>query len=566
MAAFSLTSCEDVPEPYTLPTDGGGDTPSATVDPAGAGTLADPYNIAALQQEAEKLASGESSTENVYFKGIVSSIKEAYTSTYGNGTFYVSDDGSTSNQFYVYRAYYLGNEKYKDGDAAISVGDTVVICGKLTNYNGTLETVQNGAYIYSINGSGSGDSGDTPAATGDGTLENPFNSVAASNYAASLGSGVASDKEVYIKGKVASIVEEFSTQYGNGTFYISDDGTSAGQFYVFRIYYLGNQKFASGDTQIKVGDDVVVCGKVINYMGNTPETVQGSSYLYSLNGKTSSGGSDTPASTGDGTLENPFTAVGAANYASSLASGASSDKEVYIKGKISSIKEEYSTTYGNGTFYISDDGTTTNQFYVFRALYLGNKKFTSGDTQIKVGDDVIVYGKVMNYMGNTPETVQNAAYLYSLTSNGGGGTSGGGDVSGNSITVTASSFGLDNQTDLTTLTLSDGTTLTFDGGGNSNGPKYYTTGTSFRMYPKNSVTVSSSKTISSIQFVCDEYNSAIYNASGDISASSGTVSTSGVNVSVSGISSKSVKLTNTSSTTGSASQIRMKSITINYAE
>jgi hypothetical protein len=51
---------------------------------------------------------------------------------------------------------------------------------------------------------------------------------------------------------------------------------------------------------------------------------------------------------------------------------------------------------------------------VFRALYLGNKKFEAGKTDIKVGDDVIIFGKLMNYKGNTPETVSGKAYLYSL--------------------------------------------------------------------------------------------------------------------------------------------------------
>ena len=90
---------------------------------------------------------------------------------------------------------------------------------------------------------------------------------------------------------------------------------------------------------------------------------------------------------------------------------------------MSSIKEEYGTQYGNGTFYISDDGTSNNQFYVFRALYLNNEKYTEGKEQLHVGDEVVVYGSVTNYMGNTPETVQGDAYLYSLKCN----YTGGGD-------------------------------------------------------------------------------------------------------------------------------------------
>ena len=37
-------------------------------------------------------------------------------------------------------------------------------------------------------------------------------------------------------------------------------------------------------TNINVGNEVIVCGKVVNYKGNTPDTVGGKAYLYSLNG------------------------------------------------------------------------------------------------------------------------------------------------------------------------------------------------------------------------------------------------------------------------------------------
>ena len=69
---------------------------------------------------------------------------------------------------------------------------------------------------------------------------------------------------------------------------------------------------------------------------------------------------------------------------------------VYTKGIVSKIDEVNSTTYGNATYYISDDGTTTNQFEVYRGYALGGAKFTSQD-QLQVGDEVIVYGNVVEY-------------------------------------------------------------------------------------------------------------------------------------------------------------------------
>lgn len=429
LAVCSLASCDDVPAPYQIPGiggDEGGDNPAVTGD----GSVDNPFNCAGIIAFTESLGSDVESAEMVYMKGKVYSITENFDGGFGNATFYIADDENGTNKFYAYRVYYLDNKKYTSGDV-LKVGDEVVICAKVVNYKGnTPETVQNAGYVYSINGKGGSTSGgDEGEAKGDGSQANPYNSVGASKYAQSLGSDVESPEAVYIKGKVASIVENYNGGFGNATFYISDDGTDKGQFYVYRISYLENKKYTSGDL-LKVGDEVVIYSKVMNYKGNTPETVQNAGYLYSLNGKTSAGtggGSEvTGEAKGDGTLENPYNSVAANKKASELASGEKSDV-VYIKGIVVSVKEQYGTLYGNASFYISDDGKSANQFYVFRALYLNNEKYTSG-TLLAPGDEVVICGKLTNYMGNTPETATGEAYLYSLKSN--GGSTGGGDNPG----------------------------------------------------------------------------------------------------------------------------------------
>ncbi|MBO5181640.1 MAG: hypothetical protein J6B92_07110 [Paraprevotella sp.] len=567
LGAFAFSSCEDVPEPYPTPGQGTDGTVSPT-EPSGDGTLANPFNsIAANNYIETNLGTGESSTENFYIKGKVVSIKENFTTQFGNAAFYISEDGKNKNTFYVYRALYLGNVKYTSGDV-LEVGDEVVVCGKLTNYNGTYETVQNGAYVYSINGkTAEGDEPSTPGeAKGEGTQANPYNVAAALNLITALDASSQTDK-IYVKGKISSIQSVETAQYGNANYYITDEGTG-NKLYIFQSYYLGNVKFTSAD-QIKVGDEVVIYGPFVNYMGNTPETAgKGASYIYSLNGKTEGG--TTPEdpkdeATGDGTAENPFNYVAANNYASSLAAGEVSDV-VYIKGKIASIRENFTAQYGNATFSISDDGSSANTFLVFRTLYLNNEKYTSGD-QIQVGDDVVICGKVTNYLGNTPETQQNESYLYSWTQNGGGDQPGGGEVTENSITVTASSFGLANGTEFGSQTLADGTIISCESGGNSNAPKYYNAGQNIRMYPKNTMTItSSSKKIASVIFNFDTYQGTICNASGDVSATTGSVNIDGNVGTFSNVDANQVTITNTSTITGAASQMRITTITINYAE
>ena len=463
------------------------------------------------------------------------------------------------------------------------VGKAIKVKGVLENQYAQAGVNCSGALgTFEIEGVETGGDG-TPS--GDGTLANPFNCAGANEYTSGLAADTESPNNVYIKGKVVSIKEEFGS-YGNASFYISDDGTANNQFYVFRCLYLGNKKWTSGDTQIKVGDEVVICGKVVNYKGNTPETVTNKAYIYSLNGNGgSTGGGETGGGTasGNGTIDNPYNAAGVTAYINTLADNEESPNDVYIKGKIASVKEEFGS-FGNATFYISDDGTSTGQFYVYRALYLGNQKWVDGNYQIKVGDEVVIHGKVTNYMGNTPETVQNAAYLYSIngsttdpgsgstgggdTGGGetGGGETGGGEVTGNQIKVTFADFGIANGTAVTTLNLSDGTTLSFDGGGNTNPPKYYTAGTNVRMYPKNSMTVNSSKKIASIVINCDTYTGILCNAAEQVTASAGAVTFSGSDINIGTIDATTTTVTNANPNTGTASQIRMISMTITYAE
>ena len=108
---------------------------------------------------------------------------------------------------------------------------------------------------------------------------------------------------------------------------------------------------------------------------------------------------------------------------------AASDEPYYVKGFIHKIGvykevEQYFTgnSYGNATFYMSDgkefDPNTEKDFEAYQVNYLGNRKFIQDkDVDIKVGDEVIIYGYLTKYK-ETAETMQQntgkGAYLYSL--------------------------------------------------------------------------------------------------------------------------------------------------------
>ncbi|MCR5180613.1 MAG: DUF6359 domain-containing protein [Bacteroidaceae bacterium] len=97
-----------------------------------------------------------------------------------------------------------------------------------------------------------------------------------------------SSNAVYVKGKISQIKYTFSAQYGTAQFHISEDGQQANEFLCYGSLYLGNRSWVDGDTQIAVGDEVIMCGTVTNYKG-TLEYANKKNYIYSLNGVTDGG-------------------------------------------------------------------------------------------------------------------------------------------------------------------------------------------------------------------------------------------------------------------------------------
>ncbi|MBE6260309.1 MAG: hypothetical protein E7107_05720 [Prevotella sp.] len=409
---------------YSINGKGGDTTPDPggdTGDAKGKGTQDDPFNIAAAIKKCQEV--GETtSTEKYYIKGVV--VKGGTASGgFGNVTFTLGDTKDATDVFTAYQVAGTDGESLADG-YEVPAGAEVVVYGPVVNYKGnTPETAgKSAAQIVTINGKKTNEGGDNPPAGGnDGSLEKPFTPAEANAFIATLAADTNTDKDYYIKGKIIEITDknQFGTQYGNCTFYISDDGTDKDdKFYVFRTLYLENVKYTDDSwTKPAAKDEVIICGKLVNYKGNTPETVANQSYIYSLNGKTKADEGGSTAGN-DGSLEKPFTPAEANAFIATLAADTNTDKDYYIKGKIIEItdKNQFGTQYGNCTFYISDDGTDKDdKFYVFRTLYLGNVKYTDDSwTKPAAKDEVVICGKLVNYKGNTPETVANQSYIYSL--------------------------------------------------------------------------------------------------------------------------------------------------------
>ena len=220
--------------------------------------------------------------EENYYKltGTVSKFNKTYCSfdlTDATGTIYV---------------YSVANKA--DWVDKIADGATVVLAGQYQLYKKEGKEDQPeiiNAIIISCEG---GTQQQDSEPKGSGTLADPYNAAKALEVAKALEGGAKTENDVYIAGKIASVKYTFSADYGTATFDISDDGTtSVTTFTCYSVYYLDNRAWVEGDTQIAVGDDVIICGKLVNYKdksGNlTPETASKEAYIYSLNGETNGG-------------------------------------------------------------------------------------------------------------------------------------------------------------------------------------------------------------------------------------------------------------------------------------
>ena len=108
--------------------------PATSSEPA-AGTADNPYTVA----QARAAIDAGTGITGVYAKGIVSKIVTAYNAQYGNITYNISEDGTTTaDQLQAYRGKGINGENFTSEDD-IQVGDQVVIYGNLKKYNTTYE-------------------------------------------------------------------------------------------------------------------------------------------------------------------------------------------------------------------------------------------------------------------------------------------------------------------------------------------------------------------------------------------------------------------------------------------
>ena len=255
--------------------------------------------------------------------------------------------------------------------------------------------------------------------------------------------------ENYVAGKISQI-DSYDSTYKSIQYWISDDGTTANQLEAYSGKGLNGADFNAVD-DIEVGADVVICGTLKKYNstyefdknnyqvsytapvitttydvtfdanggGANPTTKQvgeGLTFVFpapgSVSGKIFSGWSDDGTTfhqegetsgavnsdldfvaywQTEGTSADPYT-VAEARTAIDANKGL---VDAHVSGKISQI-DSYNSTYKSIQYWISDDGTTTNQLEAYSGKGLNGADF-SAKTDIEVGADVVICGTLKKY-------------------------------------------------------------------------------------------------------------------------------------------------------------------------
>ena len=280
--AMFMVACDDTPAPYN-PNPGGGEGGKDT-------TVVTEKKITCAEagELCNALADNASSAETYAVTGYITDVFGEPSRN--QQSFWIAD---TKDGGKVFNAFYAN---LPEGVEKFVVGSKVTITGKLLKYvkaDGTVTPEIKNADV-TIHEVGGGDETPdqpiegTPAGTG---VENaPYNVAGALSYIKTLSAEDKPEALVYTKGVISEVVKLGTS--GSIQFKMQDKNVN-NSLLVFYCNNLGNVPF-SALTDLKAGDEVVVCGKVVNYKGNTPEYAPGA-YLVSLNGKTEGeGGGSTP--------------------------------------------------------------------------------------------------------------------------------------------------------------------------------------------------------------------------------------------------------------------------------
>ena len=339
MAAFTFSSCEDVPEPYTLPTQPAG---PGNTDPNQKGSESNPYTVA---EAIALIKAGTAPSTAVCVKGKITAVT-FFNETYSSLSYNIADEGS-SDVIEVYSGKGKDGANFSSKDD-LKVGQTVVVKGivkAFTKNDGTIvNEIDKNSTIISIENTGT-TTPDTPA-TGKGSLSDPYNVAEA---IAAIKAGTAPTTQVYLTGTISDVAF-YNETYKSITYYISDDGKGK-DMQVYSGKGLNGADFASKE-DLKVGQKVTILGKIMKFTdknGNDIMEVDKTSSIIKIEGEGTGGGEVKPDPTPDTPASGNIEMTDA-----SILSGKSGDVELvekyYNSQNVTNESTWYTWKIGDTTF------------------------------------------------------------------------------------------------------------------------------------------------------------------------------------------------------------------------
>lgn len=362
------------------------------------------------------------SLNNVKVTGLVSRITTAWDAQKGYLTYYISDNGQTTNDLQMYHGA-------GEGASALAEGDQVTVAGNYTYFQSTTHEFAAGNTIvartagahasYEIVGELTQTNFIEGATFEDSYMANlkvndVYNTgykveVADVTFSANKTTLASSDEAVHItatKNEETLVEKDFAISVSSATLasFALKDGYKT-EYYVGEAFVKPTVIATLTDNSQHEAEATSCTGYNMSVADNYEVTV---SYTY-----------------GEITIDNvnynitvkaianeKATAYTAAEIndiiANAYKSTTASTYDVYVKGIV--VADAY-TTSGSSVYYISADGTTTDQFYIYGAKYFDSS--TSATGNVKAGDDVIVKGKIQYYNSNTPE-LKSSNVVYQL--------------------------------------------------------------------------------------------------------------------------------------------------------
>ena len=279
--AMFMVACDDTPAPYNPNPGGGEGGKDTTVVTEKAITCAEAVELCG------KLTDGAQSVETYVITGYITDVFDKISNN--QQSFWLAD---TKDGGKVVQAFWAN---LPEGVEKFTVGSKVTITGKLLKYvkpDGTVITEVKNPIVV-IKEQGGDETPDQPiegTPAGTGVENDPYNVAGALAYIQNLPADEKPEALVYTKGVISEVVKLGTS--GSIQFKMQDKNVN-NSLLVYYCNNLGNVPFKA-QADLKAGDEVVVCGKVVNFKGNTPEYAPGA-YLVSLNGKTEGeGGGSTP--------------------------------------------------------------------------------------------------------------------------------------------------------------------------------------------------------------------------------------------------------------------------------